>query len=90
VPLQVEVVSAEEELFSGESNFVAARTVEGDIGILPGHTPVLARLVEYDVRVQTPDGERTFPIAGGFMTVKDDRVIILAEEKEESAPAADR
>jgi F-type H+-transporting ATPase subunit epsilon len=81
MPLHVEVVSAEEELFSGESDFVAARTVDGDIGVLPGHTPLLARLVEYDIRVKTAEGEQTFPISGGFMTVKDDKVIILAEEK---------
>ena len=88
MPLDLLLVSAEEELFSGESDFIAARTVAGDIGILPGHTPLLARLVEYDIRVKTADSEQTFPIAGGFMTVKDDKVIILAEEKEESPETA--
>lgn len=85
MPLDLLLVSAEEELFSGESDFVAARTVEGDIGILPGHTPLLARLVEYDIRVKTSEGEQTFPVSGGFMTVKDDKVIILAEERETSS-----
>lgn len=77
--LTVEIVSPEEEVFSGDAEFVLARTVEGDIGILPGHTPLLAQLVAYEVKVRTPAGERTFPVDGGFMTVKDDRVIILAE-----------
>lgn len=81
MPLDVLVVSAEDELFSGEAEFVLARTVEGDIGILPGHTPILAQLAEYDVKVRGGEGEQTFPVGGGFMTVKDDRVIILAEEK---------
>lgn len=81
MPLDVLVVSAEDELFAGEAEFVLARTVEGDIGILPGHTPILAQLSEYDIKVRTGEGEQTFPVGGGFMTVKDDRVIILAEEK---------
>lgn len=81
MPLDVLVVSAEDELFSGEADFVLARTVEGEIGILPGHTPILAQLVEFEIKVRSSEGEQTFPIGEGFMTVKDDRVIILAEEK---------
>jgi F-type H+-transporting ATPase subunit epsilon len=84
MPLQVEVVSPEEELFAGEAEFVLARSVDGEIGILPGHTPILAQLVEYDIKVQTAEGDQTFPVGGGFMTVKDDRVIILAEPRGES------
>lgn len=79
MPLEVDVVSPEEELFSGEADFVLARTVEGEIGILPGHAPLLAQLVPHEVKVKTSSGDRTFPIAGGFMTVKDDKVIVLAE-----------
>lgn len=85
MPLEVEVVSAEEELFSGEANFVLARTVEGDIGILPGHSPILARLVRSEVKVRSAGGDRVFPIGGGFMTVKDNKVIILADEGSEPA-----
>ncbi|MGH2733174.1 MAG: F0F1 ATP synthase subunit epsilon [Actinomycetota bacterium] len=78
--LQVEVVSAEEELFSGEASFVLARTVEGDIGILPGHAPLLAQLVRHEVKVRTAAGDRSFPVEGGFMSVKQDKVIVLADE----------
>lgn len=79
--LNVEVVSPEENLFTGEAEFVRARTVEGDIGILKGHVPVLAQLVDSDVKVRTTSGEeKIFHIEGGFMTVKDDKVIILAGE----------
>lgn len=84
MPLQVEVVTAEEELFAGEAEFVLARTTEGEIGILPGHIPLLAQLVEFEIKVRTGGGEQTFPVGGGFMTVKEDRVIILAEEPETS------
>lgn len=82
MPLEVEVVSPEEEIFRGVAEFVLARTVEGDIGILPGHAPILARLMPYEVKVRTPSGEVKFPVGGGFMSVKDDRVIILAEGAE--------
>lgn len=79
MPLHVEVVSPEEALFSGEADFVLARTVEGEIGILPGHTPLLAQLVPHNVKVKTSAGDQTFAIEDGFMTVKDDKVIVLAE-----------
>ena len=80
MPMQVDVVSPDEELFSGEATFVLARTVEGDIGILPHHTPLLAELVPYEVKVETAQGDRRFPIEGGFMSVADNKVIILAGE----------
>jgi F-type H+-transporting ATPase subunit epsilon len=76
--MQVEVVSPDEELFSGEATFVLARTVEGDIGILANHSPLLAELAPYDVKIHAPGGDVHFPIAGGFMSVKDNKVIILA------------
>ena len=76
--MQVEVVSPDEELFSGEATFVLARTVEGDIGILAHHSPLLAELAPYDVKIHAPGGDVHFPIAGGFMSVKDNKVIILA------------
>ncbi|MGH2705593.1 MAG: F0F1 ATP synthase subunit epsilon [Actinomycetota bacterium] len=84
VALEVDVTSADEELFSGEASFVLARTVDGEIGILPGHAPLLAQLVESEVKVrESGGGEKRFSISGGFMTVKDDKVIILAEGSED-------
>ena len=80
MPLQVELVSPEEDLFTGEAEFLRAKTVEGEIGILPNHAPLLAQLAECDVKVRTASGEQIFPVAGGFMTVKDNKVIILAEK----------
>ena len=86
MPLDVELVSAEEDLFTGEADFVSTKTVEGDIGILPGHSPLLAQLVECEVMIRTSGGDQTWPIAGGFMTVKDNKVIILAEATGEPEP----
>jgi len=79
----VELVAPEEDLFTGEAEFLRAETVEGEIGILTGHTPILAQLVPCEVKVRAAGGqESVFQIAGGFMTVKEDRVIILAEGAE--------
>lgn len=81
MPLSVEVVAPDTHLFQGDAEFVRARTVEGEIGILPGHIPVLAQLTPCEVKVREVGGEeRLIHIDGGFMTVKDDRVIILAGE----------
>ena len=81
MPLRVELVSPEEELFAGDADFVAARTVEGEIGILPGHIPLLGQLeMPSNVKIRSGGNDRSFEIRGGFITVKDDRVIILAEE----------
>ena len=86
MPLEVQVVSPEEELFSGEADFVSTQTVEGSIGILPGHIPILAQLPPGEVKVVSGGTDRKFRIEGGFMTVKQDKVIILAEP-EEGEPA---
>jgi F-type H+-transporting ATPase subunit epsilon len=86
---RVEVVSPEEDIFTGEADFLRAETVEGEIGILTGHTPILAQLVPCEVKVRGTDGrESLFPIGGGFMTVKENRAIILAEEPQGEPPSA--
>jgi F-type H+-transporting ATPase subunit epsilon len=80
MPMDVQVVSPDGKLYSGPADFLVARTVEGEIGILPGHTPILAQLVApSEVRVKQGSTEHKFEIEGGFMSVKDNRVIVLAE-----------
>ena len=88
--LQVEVVIADRELWAGEANMVIAKTLEGDIGILTGHPPVLGILAEGSiVRILDPEGsaadgegasggEVTAAVSGGFLSVADDRISILA------------
>jgi F-type H+-transporting ATPase subunit epsilon len=79
--MEVQVVSPDRKLFSGSADFLVARTVEGEIGILPGHTPILAQLVApSEVKLKAGSDEQRFRIAGGFMSVKDNKVIVLAEE----------
>ena len=77
--MQVDVVSAEEQLFSGEASEVYARSTEGEIGILPGHAPVLLLLEQSPVRVKTAGGEQSFEISGGFLEFRDNHCIVLAE-----------
>ncbi|MDA8370422.1 MAG: F0F1 ATP synthase subunit epsilon [Nocardiopsaceae bacterium] len=81
--LFVEIVSPEQELWAGEGDMVIAKTTEGEIGVQPGHVPVLALLAPGSViRVLggREDGEVTVAVHGGFISVSDrNRVSILAE-----------
>ena len=78
--LNVKFVAAESEVWEGEARNVIARTPEGEIGILPGHQPLLSVLVEGTVVVIPATGERmTFDIDGGFISVDKDFVNVVAE-----------
>jgi F-type H+-transporting ATPase subunit epsilon len=80
VTLQVELVSPERILFSGEADMVTARTTDGDIAFLTGHTPFLGLLVEWPVRVKLSSGEEvTAAVHGGFVEVSHDQVTILSD-----------
>jgi F-type H+-transporting ATPase subunit epsilon len=77
--LKVSVVSADREVWSGTAKQIVARTTEGEIGILPGHEPILAILAIGDVRVTTTSGELiTAKADGGFLSVEHDTVTLLA------------
>ena len=81
--LRVEVVTPEKRIFSGEASMVRARTLEGDLGILPGHISLLGVLVDGEVVVKETNGQSTtFQINGGFLSVNKDRVSILGESSE--------
>jgi F-type H+-transporting ATPase subunit epsilon len=78
--LQVELVAADRTVWSGEATMVIARTVEGDIGILRGHAPVLSLLADAVVEIDAGDGEVVkAAVDGGFISVAHDRVSILSE-----------
>jgi len=77
--LNVSVVSADREVWSGEAAMVVAKTVEGEIGILPGHEPMLAILASGEVRVTLPGGEKiTASAEDGFLSVQSDQVQVVA------------
>jgi F-type H+-transporting ATPase subunit epsilon len=79
-PMRVEVVSADRVVWSGRSSNIIAKTVEGDIGILPNHEPVLAVLEPSAVVIFSEDGSREIvAVDGGFISVSQGRVSILSE-----------
>jgi F-type H+-transporting ATPase subunit epsilon len=81
--LSVELVAADRTVWSGEATMVIARTVDGDIGVLRGHAPVLSVLTEAVVEITDESGHTTFAVAdGGFLSVANDRVSILSEHAE--------
>ena len=82
--LHVELVSVEREVWSGEAVQVSARTTEGDIGVLPGHAPLLGQLADGGtVRIaQAGGGEVVAAVHGGFLSVTDQGVTVLAEVAE--------
>jgi F-type H+-transporting ATPase subunit epsilon len=78
--LQVELVAADRKVWEGEARMVSARSIEGDLGILPGHTPLLGVLVSGDIRITSLEGTKhTATIDSGFLSVDHDRVTIVAE-----------
>lgn len=77
--LTVSVVSAEREIWTGAASQVTAKTVEGEIGILSGHEPMLALLASGEVRVTTEGGEKVSVDAeDGFLSVDHDVITIVA------------
>ncbi|CAN2178957.1 AtpC F0F1-type ATP synthase, epsilon subunit (mitochondrial delta subunit) [Candidatus Nanopelagicaceae bacterium] len=78
--LNVALVSPTEQLWTGEAKFVLARTTGGDLGVLPGHTPLFGVLVDGLVSIEVADGsKKEFNVKGGFLSVNNDRVSILTE-----------
>jgi F-type H+-transporting ATPase subunit epsilon len=83
VTLQVEIVSPERILFSGEASLVLCRTTEGEIEFLTGHAPFVGALVESAVRIQLEDGTTELAaVHGGIVEVNKDRVILLCDVAE--------
>lgn len=79
--MRVDVVSAEEEIFSGEAEFVALPGESGELGILPGHTPLITRIRPGAVRIKITgrtDDEFVF-VAGGILEVQPNAVTVLAD-----------
>lgn len=79
--LQVEIVSAEEAIFSGEATLLSASAELGEVGIAPGHAPFISPLRAGEVRVATPDGQEDLDIfvSGGILEVQPYVVTILAD-----------
>jgi F-type H+-transporting ATPase subunit epsilon len=81
VTVHAALVIPDRELWSGEARIVIAKTTEGDIGVLTGHAPVFGILAEASVvEILSEDAEVRAAVSGGFLSVADDRVSILAAQ----------
>ena len=79
MPLHVSLVSADAEVWSGDASLVIAKTVEGEIGFMAGHEPVLAILAEGQVRITRGDGSKILANAqDGFLSMEGDDLTIVA------------
>ncbi|EGI77928.1 F0F1 ATP synthase subunit epsilon [Hylemonella gracilis] len=78
--IHVDVVSAEESIFSGEARFVALPGEAGELGIYPRHTPLITRVKPGSVRIELADGKEEFVfVAGGILEVQPDCVTVLSD-----------
>src|SRR5438067_12612558 len=78
--IKVDVVSAEEQIFSGQAKFVALPGEAGELGILPGHTPLITRIRPGAVRIEAENGEEEFVfVAGGIFEIQPGAVTVLAD-----------
>ncbi len=78
--IHVDVVSAEESIFSGEARMVVLPGESGELGIYPRHTPLISRIRPGSVRIQLPDGKEEFVfVAGGIIEVQPNCVTVLSD-----------
>jgi len=76
----VDVVSAEESIYSGEARFVALPGESGELGVYPRHTPLITRIKPGSVRIQKADGEEEFVfVAGGILEIQPGGVTVLSD-----------
>ncbi|GAF74022.1 unnamed protein product [marine sediment metagenome] len=80
--IRLEVVTAERAVYSDDVDIVIAPGVEGQLGILPHHTPLMTMLQPGELRVRKGGEEFSLVLSGGFLEVRPDRVIILADAAE--------
>ncbi|MGK5546531.1 F0F1 ATP synthase subunit epsilon [Streptomyces sp. URMC 127] len=80
--LHVELVAADRSVWSGEATLVIARTTSGDIGVMPGHQPLLGVLESGPVTIRTAEGNVVAAVHGGFISFADDKLSLLAEVAE--------
>jgi F-type H+-transporting ATPase subunit epsilon len=79
VPLLLEIVTPERLAFSGEVDSVNCPGIDGELGILPHHAPLISTLGFGELRIRKGGEEEYFAIAGGFLQVRPDRVVVMAE-----------
>ncbi|MBP2651105.1 MAG: atpC 2 [Firmicutes bacterium] len=76
--IRLDIVTPERIIFSEDVNMVIARATDGDLGVLPGHAPLIAGLDIWPLRIMKDEGEQEIAICGGFIEVRPEKVSILA------------
>lgn len=82
MPLQFEIVTAERQVYADEVDIVVAPGSEGELGILPHHAPLVTQLVPGELRVRRGNQEVSLFVSGGFLEVRPDKVVVLADTAE--------
>ena len=82
MPLQLDIVTPERLAFSDQVDEVVCPGIQGELGILPHHAPLLTTLGFGELRIRKNGDEEVFAIAGGFLQVRPDRVVVMAETAE--------
>jgi len=76
--IRLDIVTPERIVYSEDVNMVIARATDGDLGVLPGHAPLVAGLDIWPLRVLRDEGERLISVCSGFIEVRPDKVTVLA------------
>ena len=85
MPLTLEIVTPERQVFSEEVDSVVCPGIEGELGVLPHHAPLLTTLGVGELRIRRGGQEEFFAIAGGFLQVRPDKVVVMAETADMAA-----
>ncbi|HET8570438.1 MAG TPA: F0F1 ATP synthase subunit epsilon [Candidatus Limnocylindria bacterium] len=84
MPLQLEIVTPERRAFTDEVDMVVVPGIEGQLGILPHHTPLISALGTGELKIKQAGTEQVMLISGGFVEVRPDKVVIMADVAEHS------
>ena len=82
MPIKVQIITQEREVYSDDVDIIVAPGVEGVMGILPNHAPLITTLSYGELRVRKDGDEMNFAIGGGVLEVRPDKVIVLADSAE--------
>ena len=83
-PMQLEIITAEQQVYSDAVDMVVAPGLEGQLGILPHHAPLMTALQPGEILIRKDEGDSFLAVSGGFMEVMGNRVTILADTCERS------